>query len=308
MKLWIEICVTFLQKYFNINDGSSITWNGDPYEAQIVIDAEYLAPNVDLSSLATSRGKYQQKSDLLIIAHLTNTLKAPKISFEFEFPQNQQTDYSKDPVLIENLKKFSKDENEQNRQVASLLLFNTFINDNNGGFGASTASFLSGTAGQVISGFLNNQLTKVFQKLFKDPTITPYISFNSNYNLTSTELINALEASGNFGFKKAYVNGRLVVSLGGNIDYNNPYILLARQTNVLLTPDITIEYLLTKDGKLRIVGFNRTVVDATLGQRNRTGVRLSYNRDFDLLNKAERMLRREERKKKKAKPWIVSRE
>ena len=122
------------------------------------------------------------------------------------------------------------------------------------------------------------------------------------YNLTSTELINALEASGNFGFKKAYVNGRLVVSLGGNIDYNNPYILLARQTNVLLTPDITIEYLLTKDGKLRIVGFNRTVVDATLGQRNRTGVRLSYNRDFDLLNKAERMLRREERKKKKGKP------
>ena len=291
---------TFLQKYFSINDGSSITWNGDPYEAQIIIDAEYLAPNVDLSSLATSRGKYQQKSDLLIIAHLTNTLKAPKISFEFEIPQNKQTDYSKDPVLLENLKKFSKDENEQNRQVASLLLFNTFINDNGGGFGASTASFLSGTAGQVISGFLNNQLIKVFQKLFKDPSITPYISFNSNYNLTSTELINALEASGNFGFKKAYINGRLVVSLGGNIDYNNPYILQARQTNVLLTPDITVEYLLTKDGKLRIVGFNRTVVDATLGQRNRTGVRLSYSRDFDKLTKAERILQREERKKKKA--------
>lgn len=293
---------TFIQKYFSINNGSSITWNGDPYEAQIDINAEYLAPNVDLSSLATSRGKYRQKSDLLIIAHLTNTLKAPKIGFEFEIPQNKQTDYSKDPVLLENLKKFSKDENEQNRQVASLLLFNTFINDNNGGFGASTASFLSGTAGQVISGFLNNQLTRVFQKLFKDPTITPYISFNSNYNLTSTELINALEASGNFGFTKAYINGRLIVSLGGNIDYNNPYILAARNTNVLLTPDITVEYLLTKDGKLRIVGFNRTVVDATLGQRNRTGLRLSYSRDFDLLTREERMALREERKKKKLKP------
>lgn len=289
---------TFLQKYFTINDGS-ITWNGDPYEAQINIDAEYLAPNVDLSSLATSYGKYQQKSDLLIVAHLTNTLKSPKIAFEFEIPQNKQTDYSKDPVLLENLKKFSKDENEQNRQVASLLLFNTFITDNNGGFGASTASFLSGTAGQVISGFLNNQLTKVFQKLFNDPTITPYISFNSNYNLTSSELINALEASGNFGFKKAYINGRLIISLGGNIDYNNPYILQARNTNVLLTPDITVEYLLSSDGKLRIVGFNRTVVDATLGQRNRTGVRLSYSRDFDKLTKAERIALREERKKRK---------
>ncbi|MGB4846203.1 MAG: translocation/assembly module TamB domain-containing protein [Ferruginibacter sp.] len=291
---------TFLQKYFSINDGT-ITWNGDPYEAQINIDAEYLAPNVDLSSLATSRGKFQQKSDLIIVAHLTNTLKAPKIAFEFEIPQNKQTDYSKDPVLLENLKKFSRDENEQNRQVASLLLFNTFINDNTGGFGASTANFLSGTAGQVISAFLNNQLTRVFQKLFKDPSLTPYISFNSNYNLTSTELINALEASGNFGFKKAYINGRLVISLGGNIDYNNPYILQARNTNVLLTPDITVEYLLTKDGKLRIVGFNRTVVDATLGQRNRTGVRLSYSRDFDKLTKAERIQQREERRKLKNK-------
>lgn len=290
---------TFLQKYFSITNGSSITWNGDPYEAQIDIDAEYLAQNVDFSSLTTSRGKLRFKSNLNIIAHLTNTLKAPRISFEFKIPENQQTDYSKDPVLLENLKKFSKDENEQNRQVASLLLFNTFINDNNGGFGASTASFLSGTAGQVISGFLNNQLTKVFQKLFKDPTITPYISFNSNYNLTSTELINALEASGNFGFTKSYVNGRLIVSLGGNIDYNNPYILQARNTNVLLTPDITVEYLLSKDGKLRIVGFNRTIVDATLGQRNRTGLRLSYSRDFDKLTRAERMAIREERRKKK---------
>jgi len=289
---------TFLQKYFTISQGS-ITWNGDPYEAQINIDAEYLARNVDFSSLATSRGKFQVRSNLNIVAHLTNTLKSPKISFEFEIPENQQTDYSKDPVLLENLKKFSKDENEQNRQVASLLLFNTFINDNNGSFSASTASFLSGTAGQVISGFLNNQLTKVFQKLFKDPSITPYISFNSNYNLTSTELINALEASGNFGFKKTYLNGRLVVSLGGNIDYNNPYILQARNTNVLLTPDITIEYLLTKDGKLRVVGFNRTVVDATLGQRNRTGLRLSYSRDFDKLTKAERIAQQEERKKKR---------
>ncbi len=255
---------------------------------------------MDFSSLTTSRGKFQVRSNLNIVAHLTNTLKAPKINFEFEIPENQQTDYSKDPVLLENLKKFSRDENEQNRQVASLLLFNTFINDNNsGGFGASATSFLSGTAGQIISGFLNNQLTKVFQKLFKDPSITPYISFNSNYNLTSTELINALEASGNFGFKKAYINGRLIVSLGGNIDYNNPYILAARNTNVLLTPDITVEYLLSKDGKLRIVGFNRTVVDAALGQRNRTGIRLSYTRDFDKLTKAERIALREERKKKK---------
>jgi hypothetical protein len=272
---------TFIQKYFSISEGSTITWNGDPYEALININAEYLAKNVDLSSLATSSGKFKQKSDIIILAHLKNTLKSPRISFDFVIPKDKSTDQSNDPVVLANLKKFAKDENEQNRQVASLLLFNTFINDNNGGFGASTASFISGTAGQIISGFLNNQLTNFFKKAFNDPTLTPYLSFNSNYNLTSKELITALEASGNFGFKKEYFNGRLIVSLGGNIDYNNPYILQARNTNILLTPDITVEWLLTSDGKLRVVGFNRTSVDVTLGQRNRTGVRLSYQKEFD---------------------------
>ncbi|MFN8252625.1 MAG: translocation/assembly module TamB domain-containing protein [Ferruginibacter sp.] len=271
---------TVLQKYFNIRNGSTITWDGDPYEARIKINAEYLAQRVDLSSLSSSSGKQiKQKSDLSIIAHLTNTLKKPQISFEFLLPQDN--DVSKDPIVLENLKKFTRDQNEMNRQVASLLLFNTFVNESGGGLGNSTSAFLAGTVGQVISGYLNSQLTRFFQRVFNDPSISPYLSLNSNYDITNPELIKALQASGNFGFRKEYLEGRLVVSLGGNIDYNNPYILQARNTNILLTPDITVEYILSKDGKLRIVGFQKTSVDATLGQRNKTGVRLSYQKEFD---------------------------
>ncbi len=294
---------TFIKKYFDIKSGY-IIWDKDPYEARINIIAEYKATNVDLSSLATSRGKFNQKADVSVLAHLTNTLKNPKINFEFNLPA--ESDYKKDPIVLESLKKFTQDENEMNRQVASLLLFNSFISDNNGGFRGSTASFLSGTAGQVISNFLNNQFAKFFQKVFNDPTITPYLSLNSNYDVTTTspELLKALQASGNFGLKKQYLNGRLIVSLGGNVDYNNPYILAARNTNILLTPDITIEYFLTPDGKLRIVGFNRTSVDLALGQRNRTGVSLSYSKDFNKLSELfapseERKRRRAERKAKK---------
>jgi len=96
---------TFIQKYFSITSGSSITWNGDPYEALINIYAEYLAPNVDLSSLATSSGKFNQKSNISIVSHLTNTLKAPDINFEFVIPKENQTDRTSDPVVVENLKK-----------------------------------------------------------------------------------------------------------------------------------------------------------------------------------------------------------
>ena len=193
---------TFIQKYFNIRNGSTITWNGDPYLANIKINAEYIAPRVDLSNLSSSSGKQiKQKSDLSIIAHLTNTLKQPKINFEFLLPADN--DASKDPIVIANLKKFTRDENEMNRQVASLLLFNTFINENGGGLGGSTASFLSGTVGQVISGYLNNQFARLFQKIFNDPTISAYLSFNSNYDITNPELIKGLQASGNLVIKKS---------------------------------------------------------------------------------------------------------
>ena len=189
-----------------------------------------------------------------------------------------------------------------NKQVASLLLFNSFINNSNaGGITGSGLSFFSGTAGQLVSNFLNNQFSKIFQKIFNDPTITPYLSLNSNYDPTSPEILKALQASGNFGLKKEYINGRLIVSLGGNVDYNNPYILAARNTNILLTPDITLEYILSNDGKLRILGFNRTSVDATLGQRNRTGMSLAYSKDFnhffELFTPSEEKKRRKGAKK-----------
>ena len=288
---------TFIKKYFQITNGY-INWDKDPYEATINIDAIYTATRVDLSSLNTSRGKFNQRADLNVVAHLTNTLKSPKINFEFKIPP-QQSDFGNDPIVLESLKKFSQDENEMNRQVASLLLFNSFITDNNsGGIAGSGFSFLSGTAGQVLSNFLNNQFSKIFQKIFNDPTITPYLSFNSSFDVSSPELLNSLQASGNFGFKKEYLDGRLIVSLGGNVDYNNPYILAARNTNILLTPDITLEYILTGDGKLRILGFNRTSVDATLGQRNRTGVSLNYSKDFN--NFSELFGPGEEKKRRRA--------
>jgi len=69
-----------------------------------------------------------------------------------------------------------------------------------------------------------------------------------------------------------------------NVDYNNPYINFNRtNNNVLVTPDITAEFIINKDGSIRVVAFNRTNYDF-IGQRNKTGVNLSYRKDFDKLS------------------------
>ena len=94
------------------------------------------------------------------------------------------------------------------------------------------------------------------------------------------------------------LNGRLIISAGVNLDYNNPYVSNSgRNNNILVTPDITAEWILTKDGRIRLVGFNRTNIDL-VSQRKRTGVSLSYRKDFDRLTQL--FLPDEEKKKMKA--------
>ena len=83
---------TFLKKYFTVNSGS-IIWDGDPFKADIDIYAEYLATKVDFRALSsgstssvTGSTSYNQKSDVKIVAHFTETLLKPDIDFELQLP------------------------------------------------------------------------------------------------------------------------------------------------------------------------------------------------------------------------------
>ncbi|MBS1496735.1 MAG: translocation/assembly module TamB domain-containing protein [Bacteroidetes bacterium] len=272
---------TFLNKPFTLNEGSSITWNGDPYAAQIDIAAEYLAKNVNLAAVSQinnglNTSGYTQKDDINIIAHLTGSLKTPKITFDFKLPETSEK--NKDYILVKRLDEFKNDENEMNKQVASLLLFNTFITqDQNFLSQDNTIAFATSTIGGAISGFLTNTLNRQLEKATKG-VISSYIDINPTVSLQKTA--SALQANIRAGLK-ILLSNRLNILIGGNLDYNDPYALQSLDRKGLFTPDITIEWILNNDGSLRVVGFNRTSVDITTGQRNRSGVQLSYRKDFD---------------------------
>jgi hypothetical protein len=278
---------TWLQKYFTINQGS-ITWNGDPYLAQINIDAEYLAKRVDLSNLSSST---KQKENVTIIAHLTGVLNKPVISFDFQLQPNSEV--SKNFVALNRLEAIKNDDNEMNKQVASLLLFNTFISpDQNQGLlsGGNTIGLATNTIGGIISGWLANTFNKELEKA-TNGVVSTYFDINSSLDLQNKAAL--LQANLSAGIKLV-LSSRLVVLIGGNLDYNNPYAQLNKKG--LLTPDINIEWSLNKDGSLKVVGFNRTSIDLAQGQRNRSGVKLSYRKDFDRIS--EILAPNEERRKK----------
>ena len=279
---------TFLKTPFTLQSGF-IEWQGDPYLANLNIDAVYRARQVDLSiiptTLATS-GFSNTKGDVDVIFKLRGTLKDPRPDFEFVFPFDNPL--RSDPIANQYLKtKYQADKNDMNKQVTSLLLFNSFISDQQRLFSTNnTGNFVFRTVGQVLSNTLSSSLNNWLQKLLKTDQVNLYTNFKApDFNFQKGASQNQIQNLGNFGFKTAFLNNRLLINFGGNVDYKLVQASSNSNTNFLFTPDVSFEYLINPSGSLRVVGFNRS--DADLGdiagvtRRNRTGILLSYRKDFN---------------------------
>lgn len=283
---------TFLKKYFTVNSGN-ITWSGDPLNARIDILAEYLASKVDFKPISTGGTQINQREDVIVVAHLTETLLKPAIDFEFQLPA--ASPLKSDFVISKRLQQFKDDKNELNKQVTSLLLFNAFTSSTQGFITASSGySVLSSTIGGVVSNALSGYFNKFLQKYIKNTSV--YLDLNSGLELESK--VSKLQAAAKSGLIFTLLNGRLIITAGVNLDYNNPYVInTGRNNNLLITPDITAEWILSKDGRIRLVGFNRTNFDL-VSQRTRTGISLSFRKDFDRLTQL--ILADEDKKRLKA--------
>lgn len=265
---------TFLTYPFTLNRGN-ISWNGDPYQALIDIDANYDAKNVDLSVLSSNNG-FVQKANIKIIAHLSGVLQKPTVKFDFELPENSEA--KRNDIIVKRLAEFKNDENEMNKQVASLLLFNTFIIGNQNFLTQGNAgTLITNTIGGMVSSLLTTFFNKELEKATKG-ILSTYIDINPTLDLQKSA--SSLQANIRAGLK-ILLNKRLVMLVGGNLDYNNPTYTQQLEKKGLLTPDITIEWAINKDGSLRVVGFNRSSIDFTLNQRNRSGLQLSYRKDLN---------------------------
>ena len=286
---------TFFKKPFTLNKGI-INWNGDPYQANIDIEAEYLAKNVDISNLTTDGG-FKQREDIKIISRLTGILQNPTVKFTFELPE--KSDARRNDIIVKKLADFKTDDNEMNKQVASLLLFNSFITGNQNFLSQGNASTLiTNTIGGMISNLLTNFLNKELERA-TNGVLSTYIDINPSLDLQRSA--SQLQANVRAGLK-ILLNNRLVVLVGGNLDYNNSQYLQQLDKKGLLTPDINVEWLINKEGSLRVVGFNRSSVDFALNQRNRSGLQLSYRKDMNKIIdifKSRKKIEAEEKRNKK---------
>jgi hypothetical protein len=300
--------------------GSFISWNGDPGNATIDIEAEYEADNVRFSDLLTgstlasaaTEDVKRYRGKVLVIATLTERLTAPKIAFRIELPANSPIRSSPDVATIFNF--IENDANELNKQVSFLIVFNSFGPYAGGGSrGAGTGDLankaLEGIVVNSISGFLSNILTNEFsnilQNIFKDKSLK--VNFNaslySGSNLVANYSPNSVNlpdrTNFNLSIQKSYFNERLTFIVGGALDLGLNTTQQNQSSAFPFLPDVTAEWRLTPDGKFRLTFFYRENysymgASGTGGKQNRSGSSISFRKEFDTIDELFR--------KKKATP------
>jgi hypothetical protein len=277
-----------------LNSNNYIEWNGDPYDANINLEAVYTAEKVSFAPLASSlivdandaRVLSRLRENVNVVAKITGKLFTPKIDFRIEFP-SEVSNVQSIAFAIEQLQ---RNTNELTKQVTFLVVTNSFAPYEST---QSLAQPIEALAYNTISGVLfnqiNRQLNQIFSKIFRNNKFTLNFSgslYNRNLldpNARGFRLAN--QASSKLSFGAPLFNGRAILTVGGSFDV--PLGENVQQTFQIL-PDVSLEVLLNTTGSMRLTIFYRQNFDYLNGfnsggssQPQRYGASLSYNKEFD---------------------------
>lgn len=293
---------SILKKPFELlpDAGNYIEWNGDPFKAELHIDAQYTAEHISLADLIGNNifsGSVKgYRGDVYVIAALRNQLSNPDIKFRLDFPPGS-------PVKNDNefsafLNRIQRDENEILKQVSFLIVFSSFAPPGESKASATNNPYNISTLGintlsQLVATEVNKVLTGFLNKLFKNKSLrfdfgaSLYNSANSfGSDGTISPNNNRLDRSRvNLKLNKSLFDNKVIITVGSEIDFNLAGSSLQNGSFQWL-PDLNIEFILSKDRKLRAIVFNKNSLDisgSNFGRRNRTGASISYRRDFETI-------------------------
>ena len=287
-----QLSFNFLQRRFDINKGSTITWTGEPTSAELNVAAVYIANTAPLdlvqsqiaSSPAAIKNTYMQKLPFEVHLNLTGELMKPVVAFDILLPENKNYGVANDIVTTVQykLQQLRADQGETNKQVFSLLLLNRFVGENP--FASSGSGFNVGTyARQSASKLLTEQLNQLAAGLINGVDV--------NFDVTSTEdyttgsMRNRTDL--NIGLSKRLLNERLKISVGNNFELEGPQKSNNQQSNNI-AGNVAVDYQLSRDGRYLIRFFRKNdyegVVDGYVIENGLSFIiSVDYNRFKEIL-------------------------
>jgi translocation and assembly module TamB len=294
---------------FIIANGSSIVWSGDPYNADLNITAVYKVKAAPADLLAAQGTNDAAANNLArnamqfnVLIKVTDQLSKPTIGFDITVPQSELNNAVGGQVdaVLGNLRQPSQT-SELSKQVFSLLVLGRFIQQNpfQSAAGESlVASQLRGSVSQVLTDQLQSLTGKYLSGLGLDLGVTNQADYSTGSNGSRTDL--------NVAVRRQLFNNRLTVRVGSDIALSGSSgSTAAGGSNSAsdLAGDVSLEYTLLADGRLRLRAFRQNAYEDIDGAIVRTGASLVFQRDYrdlkDLFSKVSREVKQQGKETRK---------
>lgn len=253
-----------INKKFFVDQGGTIKWRGDPYNAEINMTARYNVKTslYELVSIVDSSAAYKMKVPVSCKLDLTGNLLSPEIKFGIELPESDENTRNLVYSMI-------KDEQELNRQVFALLVINSFLPTDRSAVNSGISQGIGTTSFEMISSQFSNWLSQISNDFDIGFVYRPG-------NEISTDQVEIALSTQIF-------NDRII--LEGNVGVGGKQVGSTQASGNVLG-DVTVVYKITPEGRLRVKAFNRSNSVEVLNNNApyKQGVGVSYRFDFDRLS------------------------
>lgn len=266
-----------IKKDFQFQQGSTIVFGGDPFNAQLDLKAIYQVNGVSLADLKIGNSFSSNNVRVDCIMNIGGTPENINVDFDFDMPTVNNDAKQMVRSLINS-------EEEMNQQMVYLLAIGRFYMDtkNNSTQEDAQQSQTSLAMQSLLSGTISQQMNSLLSSVIK----------NNNWNF-GTNI-----STGTEGFNNAEYEGLLSGSLFSNRLLINGQFGYRDNQNATSSfiGDFDLKYLLTPSGSVAIKVYNQTNDRYfTKSSINTQGIGLILKRDFGNLREMFGM-----KKKKKA--------
>lgn len=246
-----------IHKDFKIREGSTIDFRGDPFNANMDINAIYnLTANIgdlDQSLLLESP---RPNIPVNCVLMLNGMLRNPAISFDLELPNSNNE-------LERQMKSLVDTEDMMTRQIVYLLVLNKFYTPD-----YSTNTYKSNEFSAVASSAISSQISSILNSFTDKVQIGTNIRASQD-GFTDTEVEMLLSSQ--------LLDNRLIFN--GNFGYKNN--LNTAEKNVFIG-EFDLEYKLTPSGEIRLKAYNHAndLYRYLKTAQTTQGVGIMFKKDF----------------------------
>ena len=270
-----------IRRTFDLVEGGTIKWQGDPYSPELDISVDYKVKTTVFPLLVKTTAEAgsdnaknrKSKENFLVRLSIGGTLENIDLKTSILYPSDLDGN-TNDTDVQAAINEINQNTNQQNTQAFSLILFNGFLADD-----IAESDFNVLNVSQNINNAITQQLNKLANKYIKFVELD--IGFDQYQNSDDK-----LQTDLNVSIRKRFLNDRLTISIDGKTKTEaDPQ----NNTTKTYIDNITVEYAITPDGRMKIKIYNKYDLDDFIGEAGlRLGGAFVFSKEFNSIRLSKR--------------------